>query len=278
MLATAYFALSARLVSRIARVLGKDEDARKYEELFQSIRNAFNKAFVSEDGKIRSHTQTCYVLALSFDLLPEDKKPLAVKYLVDDIEAHKGHLTTGFLGVGHLLPALSENGRTDVAYRLLLNETFPSWGYSIKHGATTIWERWDGWTAERGFQDPGMNSFNHYAFGSVGEWMAANVAGIDLAEPGYKKIIVRPRPGGGITWARAEYDSIHGKIVSDWRLEGGVFNLKVTVPANTTAVVEMPGPGEVLEGGRPAREAEGVVERGKGLYDTGSGRYDFTSR
>jgi alpha-L-rhamnosidase len=277
-LATAYFALSSRLVSRIAKVLGKEEDEKKYEELFRSIKAAFNKEFVAGDGKIRSHTQTCYLLALRFDLLPEEKRPAAVKYLVDDLEAHKGHLTTGFLGVGHLLPALSENGRTDVAYRLLLNETFPSWGYSIRHGATTIWERWDGWTAEKGFQDPGMNSFNHYSFGSVGEWMVATVAGIDLAAPGYKKILIRPRPGGGFTHARAEYDSIHGKIVSSWKIEGGTFRLQVTVPANTSATVELPAAEGVTEGGKPAREAEGVAERGKGVYEVGSGRYEFAVR
>ncbi len=253
-LATAFFAQSARLVGRIAKVLGKAEDAKKYEELFRRIRAAFQKAFVAADGRIKSDTQTCYVLALRFDLLPDELRPAAVKYLVEDIERKKGHLSTGFLGVGHLLPVLSQAGRYDVAYRLLLNDTFPSWGYSNKHGATTIWERWDGWTAEKGFQDPGMNSFNHYSFGSVGEWMYAHVAGLEAASPGYKRVLVRPRPGGGVTWARASYESIYGRISTAWKIEGKAFTLKVIIPANASATVDLPFEGGVKEVGSGAHE------------------------
>lgn len=199
-LATSYFAHSTDLFSRMAEILGHHEDAAKYRALRDQIKAAYMREFVSADGKIKGDTQTCYVLALWFDLVPATMRPMIAKRLTDDIMiARKGHLSTGFVGVGYLCPTLSSIGATDVAYTLLENDSYPSWGYSIKHGATTIWERWDGWTEEKGFQDPGMNSFNHYSLGSVGEWMASTVAGIDLdpKQPGYKHIIIHPEPGGG---------------------------------------------------------------------------------
>ena len=281
--ATAFFANSARLLSRAAQVLGKTEDAKRYEDLFQAIKAAFNAEFVTPSGRIAGNTQTCYALALRFDLLPEDKRATAARYLVEDVE-RAGGLTTGFLGVRHLLPALSEAGRDDVAYRLLLSETFPSWGYSIKHGATTIWERWDGWTQEKGFQDTGMNSFNHYSFGSVGEWMYRFLAGIDAdpAAPGHKRILIRPRPGGGLSFARASYESVYGRIATEWRLEGSTLSLNVVVPANTTATVYLPGagdPSQVTEGGAPAGTAAGVtfqrMEGTSAVYAVGAGVYAF---
>ncbi|MHC4750239.1 MAG: family 78 glycoside hydrolase catalytic domain, partial [Planctomycetota bacterium] len=282
-IATAYFAYSTRLVSKIADVLDKKEDAKKYEELFVRIKDAFNKAYVSDDARVKGQTQTCYLLALYFDLLPYDKRPAATQHLVEAIRKKNWHLSTGFVGLSYLLPTLTQTGHLDIAYRLLANDTFPSWGYSIKNGATTIWERWDGWTEEKGFQDPGMNSFNHYAFGSVGRWLFNTVAGIDTDGPGYKEIIIRPRPGG-ITSAKASYKSIHGKIVSDWSLEDGTFTLNVTVPANTTATVYVPAVSaeSVTEGGKPAATAEAVrylhMDRGKALFTIGSGNYQFTSK
>jgi alpha-L-rhamnosidase len=242
-LATAYFANSARIVARAASVLGKPEIARKYADLFESIKRAYNEAFVAEDGRVKGETQTSYVLSLRFDLLPAEKRPAAVEHLLADLRKNDTHLTTGFLGVRELLPALTEGGHSDVAYRLLLDETYPSWGYSIKHGATTIWERWDGWTEHKGFQTPGMNSFNHYSFGSVGEWLFSVVGGIDTAPdaPGYKHVLIRPIPGGGLTRAHAEVESPYGPIVSDWKIEGGVFRLKVELPVNTTATIRLPG-------------------------------------
>ena len=284
-LATAYFALSIRLVAQAARVIGKTDDAEKYEALFQDIRAAFNKAYVAEDGRIKGNTQTCYVLALDFDLLPADKREAAARYLVEDIRSRNNHLSTGFVGVGHLMPTLTNTGHLDTAYILLNNDTFPSWGYSIRQGATTIWERWDGWTKEKGFQDPGMNSFNHYALGSVGEWMYETVAGIGLdpSVPGYKRIVLRPRPGGGLTYAKGELQSMYGKIASSWRIDGGRIHLSVTVPANTTATVYVPtaDPSKVTEGGKPASEATGVTflraEEGAAVYQVGSGTYSFES-
>ncbi len=281
-IATAYFAYSTRLLSKMAAAIGRNNDAAKYEKLFEQIKKAFNKAYVTDDGKIKGQTQTCYVLALYFDLLPADKRPLAVQHLVEAIRKKDWHLSTGFVGLSYLLPILTETGHTDIAYRLLTNDTFPSWGYSIKNGATTIWERWDGWTEDKGFQDPNMNSFNHYSFGAVGRWLFGTVAGIDTDGPGYRKIIVRPRPGE-ITSAKASYDSINGIIAADWAFKDNKFTLDVTIPANTTATVYIPAVDaeSVTEGGRKATEAEAVqllrMEQDCAVFAVGSGRYRFVS-
>jgi alpha-L-rhamnosidase len=282
-IATAYFAYSTRLLSKMAAAIGKNEDAREYETLFEQIKEAFNKAYVSEDAKIKGDTQTCYCLGLYFDLLPQSKREAAVQHLIEAIRQKNWHLSTGFVGLSYLLPVLTEAGHVDVAYRLLNNDTFPSWGYSIKNGATTIWERWDGWTEEKGFQTPGMNSFNHYAFGSVGQWLFGTVAGIETDGPGYNKIIIRPQPGGGLSYAKASYKSIHGKIVSDWKLEGQTFALNVTIPANTTATVYLPAKNaeSVTEGSGAAKEAESVrfvrMEDGKAVFAVGSGDFQFVT-
>ncbi|MDO8682056.1 MAG: glycoside hydrolase family 78 protein [Armatimonadota bacterium] len=283
LIATAYFAYSARLLSKIAAIIGKDDDARKYEELFQQIKTAFNNAYVQPDGRVKSGTQTSYLLALRFDLIPEDKRKGAVDGLVEVIREKDWRLSTGFLGVSYLLPTLTHEGHHDVAYRLLNNDTFPSWLFPVKHGATTIWERWDGWTSERGFQNPGMNSFNHYSLGSVGEWMYETIAGIsaDPGKPGYKHIIIRPQPGGGLAFARGSLDSIYGKIATCWTINNGVFTLNLTIPANTTATVYIPASEAktVTESGKPADKAIGVkflrMEYGAAVYEVGSGNYAF---
>ncbi len=257
LLATAYFAYDASLMSKIAALLGRAEDAAKYAALFDSIKAAFNTAFVSNDAKLKGDTQTAYVLALRFGLLPEDKRTAAAKHLVEDIEAKNWHLSTGFVGVGYLCPVLTDSGYADVAYRLLLNETFPSWGYSIRHGATTIWERWDGWTTDKGFQDPGMNSFNHYSLGSVGEWLQRYAAGIDTdpARPGYAHLLLHPYPSRRLPSVRASFESLHGRIASAWTLDGAAFHWAVTVPPNVTATATLP---------------DGAV------HEIGSGDYEFT--
>ena len=283
-LATAYFALSTRMMANFAQALGKAADYAKYESLFEQIKAAFNKAYVADDVRIKGNTQTDYVLALAFDLLTPDKRAAAAKRLVDGIAAKGDHLSTGFVGVGHLTPTLTREGYVDVAYKLLLQETFPGWLYSVNNGATTIWERWDGWTKEKGFQDPGMNSFNHYSLGSVGEWLYNTVAGIDLdpEKPAYKHIIIRPRRGGGLTYAKAEFLSIHGKIVSDWKIENGQFRLNVVIPANTTADVYVPAVSAdaVKESGNPAAQAQAVrfvqLADGCARFEVGSGSYQFS--
>jgi len=273
-LASAFYAHAADLVSRAARVLKKDADATKYSDLFTAIKTAFNQTYVSTNGTIRSDTQTVYALALRFGLLPDTLRAAAASLLDAGVTRHGGHLSTGFVGVSHLLPALTSGGNLDRAYQLLNNDTFPSWGYEIAKGATTIWERWDGIQANGQFQDPTMNSFNHYSFGSVGEWMYATIAGIELdeASPGYKRFTVRPLPGGGLTSAKGSLDSIHGTIVSDWAVNGNAITLTVTVPVNTSATVYLPYGTNVQEsGGAPPAKS------GDGGYPVGSGTYTFTA-
>ena len=268
-LGTAYFARSTELTANAAEALGKVEEAAKLRELHAQIVAAFNKAFVDEAGRVKGDTQSAYVLPLRFGLLPESKRPAALQRLLELLEARQWHLSTGFLGTKDLMAALTENGRPDVAYRLLHNDTFPSWGFSIAHGATSIWERWDGWTAEQGFQTPGMNSFAHYSFGAVGQWMFETVGGIRALEPGYGKILIHCRPGGKLTWARTRYDSIRGAIATDWKLDGDRYELKVTIPANATARVVLPA-GKTTESGATvtaeSRGGDQQVEIGSGDY------------
>ncbi|OMF30821.1 alpha-L-rhamnosidase [Paenibacillus sp. FSL H8-0548] len=286
-LATAYFAYSTKLLGLISGVLGKDVEAGKYAELFESIAAAFRTAFVREDGVIHGETQTVYVLALQFGLLTEELRLKAIEHLTADITSRGNRLTTGFLGVGYLLPALSDNGQLDLAYKLLTQEAFPSWMYSIKHGATTIWERWDGWTEDKGFQTPQMNSFNHYSLGSVGEWMFRYMAGIDAdaSAPGFRHAIIRPQPGGNLTSVKASYNSLYGIVDVAWSLEpDGAFKLSVAIPANTTATVHIPG--QVTHLDDAAYEADQmssgiqslVRESSESVVQIGSGTYTFLSQ
>jgi alpha-L-rhamnosidase len=287
LIATAYFGHTTRLLSRIAGVLKKSRDVRKYGNLFKKIRAAFNREFVTPGARIAGDTQTAYVLALAFDLLPHGRREAAARRLVRKIEARNFHPSTGFLGAGHLLPVLADTGHLDVAYRLLLSDTYPSWGYPIRRGATTIWERWDGWTEEKGLQDPNMNSFNHYAFGSVGEWLYRSVAGIDLdpEEPAYRHIIIHPRPGGGLTRAKAVYHSMHGRIVSAWKQlkKKDRFDLEVEIPPNTWATIHLPAHSldRAKESGKPLSRVEGIVQAkmsgNEAVLSVGAGRYRFTT-
>ncbi|MFJ3640062.1 alpha-L-rhamnosidase [Streptomyces sp. NPDC090108] len=271
---TACFANSADLVARAAEVLGRDP--APYRALAGGVRDAFRAAYVTAGGRVKGDTQTAYVLALSMDLLAEADRAAAAGRLVELIEARNGHLSTGFLGTPRLLPVLTDTGHTDVAYRLLTQRTFPGWGYQIDRGATTMWERWDSITPDGGFQDAGMNSFNHYAYGSVGEWMYTHIAGIAPAAPGFRKILVRPRPGGGVTEAHARHDSVYGRISTDWRTDAGGFRLTLTVPPNTTAEVWVP------EDRGPARAAGGTAaflrrDDGCAVFTAGSGTHRFSS-
>jgi alpha-L-rhamnosidase len=281
---TAYFAHSTRLVARAAEALGKAADAVKYQELAEAIKAAFNRAYVAPDGRIKGDTQACYVLAIAFDLVDGERLQQAARYLVEDIEKRGGHLSTGFIGTKSLMQALSKINRQDVAYRLLHNETFPSWGFSIKQGATSIWERWDGWTPEKGFQDPGMNSFAHYSFGAVYQWMVENIGGIRSDGPAYKRIIIAPVIDERLKFVLLNYTSIRGPIALNWTQKGGrMTSLAVNIPANTTATVHVPAArGQVLrERGRPIAEAEGVkvlrTDADRVVVEVGSGFYQFTA-
>ena len=241
LIATAYFKYSSGLLAEIAKIIGKIDDAKKYSELSEKIKKAFLDEFVAPSGRLISHTQTAYSLALAFDLLPENLIPNAAKYLADDVKK-MGHLTTGFVGTPLLCKTLSDYGYEDLAFMLLNRKEYPSWLYPITQGATTIWERWDGQKPDGTFQNVGMNSFNHYAYGAIGEWLYTYVSGIETDEknPGYKHFILAPHPGGGLTNAKAEFVSIYGLIKSAWKIEGDNFIYNVEIPANTTATVFLP--------------------------------------
>ncbi len=283
LIATAMFAHSTDLVQRTARVLGKAEDAAKYAALLEHIKAAFQKEFVTATGRVGENTQTAYAVALQFDLLPEGLRAAAAERLAQEVR-RRGHLTTGFVGTPYLCHVLSRFGYLDEAYLLLNREQYPSWLYPVKQGATTIWERWDGLKPDGTFQDKGMNSFNHYAYGAIGEWMYRVMAGIEIdpAAPGYKHILIQPRPGGGFTRVSASHLTPYGRVSSAWSLDGQTFDLVVEVPANTSATIRLPGArlAGVTEGGQALSAAAGLSSPRQDGPDTvveaGSGTYRFT--
>ncbi len=241
LIATAYYAYSSGLLAKIAKILAKNDDAAKYAKLSEDIKKAFVNEFVAPSGRLVSHTQTAYLLAIAFDLLPADLVKKSTVYLAEDVKKFK-HLTTGFVGTPLLCQTLSDKGYDDLAFMLLNRKEYPGWLYPVTQGATTIWERWDGQKPDGTFQSVGMNSFNHYAYGAIGEWLYTYVAGIkiDNENPGYKHFFLAPHPGGGLTNANATFESIHGEIKSAWKIDGGNMVYEVKVPANTTATVTLP--------------------------------------
>jgi alpha-L-rhamnosidase len=283
LIATAYFAHSTDLLARTAEVLGKTDDARSYRSLFERIRAAFQREYITATGRITSNTQTAYVLAVDFGLVPDSLRANAAGRLAADVR-RMGHLTTGFLGTPALTRMLSENGHLDDAYRLLLNERYPSWLYEVKQGATTVWERWDGRKPDSTFQEASMNSFNHYAYGAIGDWMYRVVAGLndDPSEPGYKHIVVRPQPGGGLAYAKATLVTPYGEAAAGWRLAGDRLTVTAIVPPNTRATVHLPGAHleQVREGNAALAAASGVTRPTQAgdtvLVEVGSGSYAFT--
>jgi alpha-L-rhamnosidase len=281
LIATAYYKYSSGLLSKVAGILGKTDDGKKYAKLSEDIKKAFIHEFVTPGGRLVSHTQTAYSLALAFDLLPEDLIPKAADFLAADVKKF-GHLTTGFVGTPLLCKTLSAHGHADLAFMLLNRKEYPSWLYPVTQGATTIWERWDGQKPDGTFQDVGMNSFNHYAYGAIGEWLYHYVAGMDIdpESPGYKHILLSPHPGGGLTNADAEFSSLYGKIKSAWKLDGTDFVYEVTVPANTTATVTLPAAkSEQLTVNAlpvPAAMKSSLKQSDKNLsLNIGSGSYTF---
>lgn len=240
LIGTAFFAYDLELMSKIARVLGKTEDASEFDELRGRVVQAWRGRFLTPEGLPNVATQTAALLALRFDLVEEAGREKIADWLVSDIRARDNHLSTGFVGTPYINHILTWTEHNDVAYELLLQKSWPSWLYPVTKGATTIWERWDGWTEEKGFQDPGMNSFNHYAYGAVGDWMVKVIAGINPSEPGFKKASLAPLPGGGLTSASASLETGYGRLASSWRIEGDEFLWDVEVPANTKAVAVAP--------------------------------------
>lgn len=269
--ATVMWYQSQAMVGKMARVLGKKDEAEKAEDSARLIAAAFNKAFVSPDGEIQGDTQAGYALALYTGILPIEVQDKAFAKLVAAIDKRGGVLTTGFHSTLPMMKVLTERGRNDLAYKLLLNKEFPSWGYTIENGATTIWERWDGFVKGRGFQDPGMNSFNHWALGSVGQWIMETVIGVTHESPGYERIRIAPKPGPGLEWAKADYRTPRGIVHVSWKKEKGGLRLQFTVPANTVATVDLPmplGKGKAVKGqGHFAADKDGRIEAKAGQYE-----------
>jgi alpha-L-rhamnosidase len=283
LIAQCFYAHSTQLLINAANVIGKKEDAERYTALLKRIKDAFLKEYMTPDGRLVSGTQTAYVLALQFDMLPEALRKQAAERLVKNIQDYNYHLTTGFLGTPYLCHVLSRYNQTEVAYRLLLQDSYPSWLYPVKMGATTIWERWDGIKPDSSFQTPGMNSFNHYAYGAIGDWMYRVVAGIDTYEdePGYHHSRIRPHPGGRLRSAAADLETGYGKLSSHWEILEDTLHVDVVVPANTISTVYIPAPegGLITEGGHNLSTVKDIqiegIEKGSLLVRIGSGNYHF---
>ncbi len=287
---TIYFAYSSKLMAEMAEALGKKEAAKKYRGWFDSIAEAYATKYIDDEGRLTVQTQSAHALALYVDLVPEPLCQAFADRLAEMIHQNDVRMATGFLGTRHLLPVLSSSGHHDLAGRLLQSRRFPSWGYEIENGATTIWERWNSFTKNEGFM-AGMNSFSHYSFGAVCEWMFTDLAGIDNATPGFDLIVIRPMPQAAksnpehpaIDWVRAEYDSIRGPISSHWRREPNRFVLEVTIPANTMAMIQLPvQANEALTvNGKPINKAQGVQalesDSGRVQVSLGSGSYRFVA-
>ena len=281
-LGTAYYAYDARLMSEMAGLLGKDAAAAEYAALETAVTDAFVSNFVADDGTVTGNSQTAYALALGLDLVPNDLREAAGEKLVKKLASRDYHLSTGFVGTPWLMPALSSTGNWDAAYRLLLTDTLPSWGYEVVSGATTMWERWNSIEENGNFGDPGMNSFNHYAFGAVGDWMYQNIGGITVGDSGYKTIDIAPHPGGGLTEGNATLESVYGTISSSWTLTDPGLSLSTVIPANTTATVRIPASNAwaITEQGMSLADAPGMeVVSSDGstvVVAVGSGSYDFS--
>ena len=315
-LATAYHAYDLEIMAKVAEVLGRFSDAAKYQALHEKRKAFFNSTFVNSEGKTLAtgggfgfgprpagppqfrlaDTQTSYAVGLGMGLFNADKLPAAIRNLAETVSREskddsgtlrpKYSLMTGFIGTAWISKALSDSGHSDLAYRLLHNHQYPSWLYAIDQGATSIWERLNGYTVENGFGgNNSMNSFNHYSFGAVGQWMMAYSLGIQRDEPGFRKFILQPEPDptGTMTWAEGHYDSMHGRISSAWRIDGKALTYRATVPANTTATLYLPtgAPGTVKEGGKSAAQATGVkflrYGNGRAVYLLESGSYEFAA-
>lgn len=280
-----FYAHSAQLLINAARVLGKTSDAEEYSALLKNIKDAFLKEYVTPSGRLVSGTQTAYVLALNFDMLPENLRTQAAERLAANVKNYGNHLTTGFLGTPYLCHVLTRFGYLDIAYKLLLQESYPSWLYPVKMGATTIWERWDGQKPNGTFQTPGMNSFNHYAYGAIGDWMYRVMVGLDTYEdgPGYKHIRIMPHIGGGFTNASASLNTPYGKLSNSWKIQNNTVAMDVEIPANTTATVYVPAQSAetVLEGGKALSQNKDVkvqsTEKDYVIVTLGSGKYQFSA-
>lgn len=259
LIGTAYFGHSVDLVSQMAAAIGQTADAAAYSALFGQIKMAFEKEFVKQDGKIGTESLSSYILPLRFNLLSAERRQSANRWLVESAERGTDQVP-GYATINQFLPALCDAGRPDLAYRFLQKRTYPSLGFMIDQGATSIWERWNSYSKEGGFGNAGMNSFNHVSNGTVVQWMYSDILGIEPLTPGYEKIQIRARSGGGLTWAKGHYDSVRGRVASAWNIQDGRFVQDVTIPQRSTAIFWLPAQGaeEVTDGKQPATKVPGV--------------------
>ncbi|TIH36624.1 family 78 glycoside hydrolase catalytic domain [Subtercola vilae] len=283
LLGTAYYSYISGLMSQMAAAIGKTDDAAHYADLAARVKAAFGAKYLAGDGTVAGNSETGYAMAIGMNLVPADRLALVGDKYVAKLASRDNHLSTGFLGTPWLLPALTATGHQDLAYQLLNTKSYPSWGYEVASGATTMWERWDSLRPDGSFGDVSMNSFNHYAYGAVGDWMYANIGGIAATSAGYKTFTVAPTPGGGLTSGKGTFDSVYGSIVSDWKTTATGLDLGVTVPVSTTATVKIAATNhwEVTEGGKPLDQIAGVSvvsdTNGVTVLTVGSGTYNFNS-
>jgi alpha-L-rhamnosidase len=306
MLSTFYYGYCAQLMAEMATAIGKSDRADHYLEIFEKIKTGFKSHYMGEDGMLKcneaaygdgtgypdghlgfsGHTQTAYANAIYMNFLTPEEEIKAGEHLVDLIRENGGKLTTGFLGVKPLLLALSKTGHSEIAYDLFLQTEYPSWGFEVVNGATTMWERWNSYTHEDGFggtRNTGMNSFSHYAFGAVCEWMFGNAAGITAVTPAFREISIRPEPDKRLGFVNCSYQSISGEIISNWKYDGDDFYMEVKVPVNVSASIYVPATSleQITENGVPAGKSSGLeyrgMEGGYVLFKAGSGSYSFKS-
>lgn len=253
LIASAFYANSTWILAQSAGILGKAEDAAEYTALYEAIKAGFQREFITETGRIVSESQTACALILSFGLCRPEHRARIAKTLADNLATHGNHLTTGFIGTPYLCRALTENGYHELAGKLLLNEDYPGWLREVKLGATTIWERWDSMHDDGTLDQSGMNSFNHYSFGAIGEWMIEYLTGIQIAKAGYSEISLKPRFIQGLTHVKATRETPYGTLSCGWKCKDGKITVDVTVPVNTTATLHLP-------------EQEEPIHLGSGIY------------
>jgi len=269
---TAYFAYSTCLFAKMARIIGREDDAVKYEELYKKVLDKYQRTFFNNDGSLAAQTQTAHIISLYFGLVPEQFRQQTVDGLIKLLEAENGHLVTGFVGTPYFCHALSENGKIDEAYKLLLRDDFPSWLYQVKKGATTIWEHWDGIKPDGSMWSPDMNSFNHYAYGAVAEWIYRVLGGLETDEqaPGFKHSIIQPHIGGDLDYAKTSYMTPYGRLETYWQKEGNEVELNLRIPHNTTASIILDRASGVIDNGGLPFEHNSVSNL---TANTGSGCY-----
>ncbi len=284
LIAQCFYAYSTQLLINAANALGRKNDAATYSALLQKIKGAFLKEYVTANGRLVSGTQTAYVLALNFDMLPESQRAETAQRLADNVKSYGNHLTTGFLGTPYLCHVLTRFGYDSIAYKLLLQKTYPSWLYPVKMGATTIWERWDGIKPDSSFETPTMNSFNHYSYGAIGDWMYRVVAGIDTYAdaPGYKHVKIQPHLSDSLTYANADLKTYYGTVSSHWKRDKGNLYLDIEIPVNTKATIYIPAVAteRVTESNTSLASAGIKVSEKENNYvivEVGSGKYHFVS-